>query len=57
MDKNVKSLLVKELPVNTHSLLKRIKPKDNPNRSVKSDFYQTNYSVCKHPQKPISKIF
>ncbi len=56
MDKNVRSLVVKELPVNTHSLLKRIKPQSDPDRSVKSDFYQTNYSVCKFPQKPISKI-
>lgn len=58
MDKNVKKLLVKELPVNAHSLLKRIKSQNSsPNRFVKSDFYQTNYSVCKPPQKPISKIF
>lgn len=58
MDKNVKGLLLKELPVNAHSLLKKIKIQNgSPNRSVKSDFYQTNYSVCKYPQKPISKIF
>jgi hypothetical protein len=58
MDKNVRSLLVKELPVNAHSLLKRIKlPNGSINRFIKSDFYQTNYSVCKSPQKPISKIF
>lgn len=58
MDKNIKSLLVKELPVNAHSLLKKIKQQNGKlNRSVKSDFYQTSYSVCKCPQKPISKIF
>jgi len=58
MDKNINNLLVKELPVNAHSLLKKIKQQNGkPNRSVKSDFYQTNYSVCKCPQKPISKIF
>lgn len=58
MDENVRCLLVKELPINVRSLLKRIKSwNGDPNRSVRSDFYQTNYSVCKYPQKPISKIF
>lgn len=39
------------------SKLTKLKPEDSRIiRRVKSAFYQTESSVCRHPEKPISKI-
>lgn len=56
MNKSLKKIIRENLPVNIHSLLKENRNQKSAVYSSKSDFYQTNYSLCKYPQKPISKI-
>ena len=56
MNKDLKKIIKDYLPINANSLLKRNIKKIDPVQVAESDFYQTNYSVCSYPQKPISKI-
>lgn len=56
MNQDLKKIIKDYLPINANSLLKRNMKKIDAVQVSKSDFYQTNYSVCSYPQKPISKI-
>ena len=56
MNQDLKKIIKDYLPINANSLLKRNNNKIDTVQVSKSDFYQTNYSVCSYPQKPISKI-
>lgn len=56
MNQHLKNIIKDNLPINTNSLLKRKRGKITKVQISQSAFYQTQYSVCIYPQKPISKI-